>query len=310
MFFGSGPHALFDPATSKGRPDRVAPLTSLIESFCAEFPLSDFAGGGRARVEYQSLRLETADTNDGKELSALTRSLTARLANGLLERGVMRAAYDSAATTLAANLHVLFVDGMHAYVGASVAPWASPWLMGIPRLRMPGSAPSRSTLKLAEALVAFLGDRESKLMRAGMRAVDLGAAPGGWTWQLAHRGLSVTAVDNGPLKGIVAQNPLVKHLRLDGLTYVPKRPVDWMVCDIVEQPARIATLVARWIGEGHARHAIFNLKLPMKKRYEETMHCKEIIEDRLQQARIAYRISLRQLYHDRGEVTGFVERIN
>jgi len=126
----------------------------------------------------------------------------------------------------------------------------------------------------------------------------------------SHGGLRVTAVDNGPLKGDVRDDPLVTHLRADGLAYLPKRPVDWMVCDIVEQPSRIAVLVARWIGEGHARHAIFNLKLPMKKRYAEIERCKRIIEDTLGQARVSYRISLRQLYHDREEVTGFIERLH
>jgi 23S rRNA (cytidine2498-2'-O)-methyltransferase len=213
------------------------------------------------------------------------------------------------ATASAANLHVLFPDGAHAYVGASVAPWASPWTMGIPRLRMPGAAPSRSTLKLAEAFVTFLADREPVLLRAGMRAVDLGAAPGGWTWQLAHRGLAVTAVDNGPLKGVVARDPLVTHLRADGLTYLPRRPVDWMVCDVVEQPARIAALVARWIGGGHARHAIFNLKLPMKKRYDEVRRCEALIREALMQARVRHTLALRQLYHDREEVTGCVIRL-
>ncbi len=178
--------------------------------------------------------------------------------------------------------------------------------MGIPRLRMPGGAPSRSTLKLAEAIVTFLGERESDLLRAGMRAVDLGAAPGGWTWQLARRGLRVTAVDNGPLKGEVRDDPLVTHLRTDGLAYLPKRPVDWMVCDIVEQPSRIAALVARWIGEGHARNAIFNLKLPMKKRYDEVRRCEAIIVDALAKARVKHALALRQLYHDREEVTGCV----
>jgi len=94
-----------------------------------------------------------------------------------------------------------------------------------------------------------------------MRAVDLGAAPGGWTWQLATRGLRVTAVDNGPLKGDVASDPLVQHLRQDGLTYRPRNPVDWMVCDIVDQPSRIAHLVAAWLAEGTCRRSIFNLKL-------------------------------------------------
>ena len=165
-------------------------------------------------------------------------------------------------------------------------------------------------MKLAEAFVTFLGERELEMIHAGMRAVDLGAAPGGWTWQLAHRGLRVTAVDNGPLKGEVADDPLVTHLRADGLTYLPRRPVDWLVCDIAEQPSRIATLVGRWIGEGHARRSIFNLKLPMKKRYDEAMRCEPDHRERARgRPECGYRISLRQLYHDREEVTGFVERV-
>ena len=141
-----------------------------------------------------------------------------------------------------------------------------------------------------------------------MRAVDLGAAPGGWTWQLAHRGLRVTAVDNGPLKGDIADDPLVTHLRVDGLRYLPKKPVDWMVCDIVEQPSRIAALVARWIGEGHARRAIFNLKLPMKKRYDEMRRCEAIIHDTLDRMHVKHTLALRQLYHDREEISGYVTR--
>ena len=181
--------------------------------------------------------------------------------------------------------------------------------MGIPRLRMPGGAPSRSTLKLAEAFVTFLGDREPEVLRAGMRAVDLGAAPGGWTWRLARRGLRVTAVDNGPLKGAVADDPLVTHLRADGLSYLEAS--GRMVGLRHRRTAvRIAALVARWIGEGHAPHAIFNLKLPMKKRYAEIERCKQIVDEAMRQARVSYRLSLRQLYHDREEVTGFIGRID
>jgi 23S rRNA (cytidine2498-2'-O)-methyltransferase len=308
LFFGSGPHSLIDAAAKRGRPDRVAPLAQLFAAFCAQFPLSGFSGKERGPTTFGSLRLETPDTNDGKELSGLTRALAPRLAIALRERGVPCIPDEGAATAPGANLHALFVDGANAFVGASVAPWASRWTMGIPRLRMPGGAPSRSTLKLAEAFVTFLGDRESELLRSGMRAVDLGAAPGGWTWQLARRGLRVTAVDNGSLKGDVLDDPLVNHLRADGLAYLPERPVDWVVCDIVEQPSRIAGLVARWIGEGHARHAIFNLKLPMKKRYDEVRRCETIIGDALAKARRGHTLALRQLYHDREEVTGCIVR--
>ena len=307
LFSGTGPHALFDARGSTARPDRVGPLIELIEK---EANGAQHAPGLFAQPSqpYDALRLETADTNEGKALSGLARSLEARLANELATRGLLRPEHERDATAQRGqHLHVLFADGAHAYVGTSVAPWASRWTMGIPRLRMPGRAPSRSTLKLAEAFVVFLQGRELELLRAGMRAVDLGAAPGGWTWQLTQRGLRVTAVDNGQLKGEVRDDPLVTHLRTDGLSYLPKRPVHWMVCDIVEKPSRIAGLVARWIGEGHARQAIFNLKLPMKKRYDEVRRCEGIIREALEKARIEHTLVLRQLYHDREEVTGYVE---
>jgi 23S rRNA (cytidine2498-2'-O)-methyltransferase len=294
LFLGSGPHALFERGRAGPRPDRVMPLAALIDGFRAEFP-----SFGSAAATSQ-LRLETADTNEGKELSGLCRAIERPLADRV---GVTVPAIPDGAA-----LHVLFVDGAHVYIGASRTPWGSPWPMGIPRLRMPGGAPSRSVLKLAEAFVTFLGHRERGFVQAGMRAIDLGAAPGGWTWLLAQRGLRVTAVDNGPLKGAIAHDPLVTHLRVDGLTYVPRRSVDWLVCDIVEQPSRISGLVARWIGEGYATRAIFNLKLPMKRRYDEVLRCVAILADRLNERRIAHSVSLRQLYHDREEVTGFVER--
>ena len=139
---------------------------------------------------------------------------------------------------------------------------------------------------------------------------DLGAAPGGWTWQLAHRGLRVTAVDNGPLKGSVADDALVTHLREDGFTWRPKRAVDWLVCDIVLQPIRIAELVARWIADGAVRRAIFNLKHPMKKRYDEVTRCAERTREITERAGMNVELRIRQLYHDREEVTGYLARRN
>jgi 23S rRNA (cytidine2498-2'-O)-methyltransferase len=161
---------------------------------------------------------------------------------------------------------------------------------------------SRAAFKLLE-----LDDRD-RFLRPGSRVVDLGAAPGGWTWQLAHRGLRVTAVDNGPLKGEVASDSLVTHLTVDGLKYRPPRPVDWMVCDIADQPARIAALVAGWIARGDARQTIFNLKLPMKKRYDEVQRCQAIIVETLARAGVRHTLRMRQLYHDREEVTGYLAR--
>ncbi len=311
LFVGSGPHAIAPAPTTgaQGRIDRVTPLAAAIEAL-----------GVRA----DALWMEFPDTNEGKALSTLARAIEPRLAAQLRERGILDAVPGTApgaATGAAAQagarprratrnrlrLHVFLASGREAYVGTSVAESGARWPMGIPRLRMPGRAPSRSTLKLAEAFAVFLGDDEHERVRAGMRAVDLGAAPGGWTWQLAQRGLRVTAVDNGALKGEVAEDPLVTHLRADGFRFVPPRAVDWVVCDMVEQPARVAALMARWIGERRARAAIFNLKLPMKKRYGEVERAAETIAAGLGDTPAT--LALRQLYHDREEVTGYLARV-
>ncbi|MEO8104620.1 MAG: 23S rRNA (cytidine(2498)-2'-O)-methyltransferase RlmM, partial [Betaproteobacteria bacterium] len=138
-----------------------------------------------------------------------------------------------------------------------------------------------------------------------MRAVDLGAAPGGWTWQLIHRGLHVTAIDNGVLRGELVDNALVRHLREDGFRYRPRKAVDWMVCDMVDKPIRIAQLVALWMREGWTDRCIFNLKLPMKKRFEEVERCRAIIQEALEANGRPFVMQIKQLYHDREEVSGF-----
>jgi 23S rRNA (cytidine2498-2'-O)-methyltransferase len=256
-------------------------------------------------VQCGALWLEYPDTNDGKHLSAMCRRLEPLLRNALQSAHVLTAHENLRLP----RLHILFTSKQEACVATSARAWNSAWPMGIPRLKMPRDVPSRSTLKLAEAFGAFLTeDAQLQLLRPGLRAVDLGAAPGGWTWQLAQRGIRVTAVDNGPMKGSVADDSLVTHLREDGLTWRPGRPVDWLVCDIVLQPIRIAELVARWIANGDARRAIFNLKLPMKKRYDEVERCATRMREITGRAHVNATLALKQLYHDREEVTGYLAR--
>lgn len=203
----------------------------------------------------------------------------------------------------APRLHVCFVADDAAYAGISDPANSAPWFMGIPRVRVGRDAPSRSAGKLAEALMVFLDDSNAHELKAGMRAVDLGASPGGWAWVLAQRGIRVTAVDNGPMAAAAMATEMVEHVRGDGFTYRPHHPVNWLVCDMVESPSRVAQLVAEWIARGHARHAIFNLKLPMKKRLEEVRRCEEIIAKRLEREDINYTLQIKHLYHDREEVT-------
>ena len=99
------------------------------------------------------------------------------------------------------------------------------------------------------------------------------------------------------------ESGLVEHLRADGFTFRPRHPVEWLVCDMVDKPARVLDLVARWFERGDCRAAIFNLKLPMKRRFEEVQRARAILQDRLSRLEGSWRISVRQLFHDREEVT-------
>lgn len=250
------------------------------------------------------LLLEYTDTEQGKPMARLTRALAAPLRGALRDAGLL-----SAGGSAGPRLHVCLFSSSSACVGYSRADNGSSWPGGVPRLKFPATAPSRSTLKLEEALLRFLGrEQRASGLRPGMKAVDLGAAPGGWTWQLVRRGLHVIAVDNGAMDAALLESGLVQHERRDGFRYIPPKPMDWMVCDMVEQPVRVAELAARWLARGWCRHCIFNLKLPMKKRYAALRSCFERIDEGLTGAGVGYGLRCKQLYHDREEVTVYLER--
>lgn len=254
----------------------------------------------RARDErYADIFVESPDTNEGKALATFCKSF------GNALRGAMRSArlLDAGAPR---RMHAFFPQSGKVYLCSGDVATSSPWPQGIPRLKFPREAPSRSTLKLDEAFAVLLSETErTRWLKPGMSAVDLGAAPGGWTWQLVRRSLHVTAVDNGPMAATLMESGLVAHAREDGFRFRPKKPVDWLVCDMVEQPRRVAALIAQWFAEGRCKRAIFNLKLPMKKRWEETRLCLDIVRDALASDAD---IRAKQLYHDREEITVFAQR--
>jgi 23S rRNA (cytidine2498-2'-O)-methyltransferase len=240
------------------------------------------------------LSLEHPDTNEGKALSVFCRKFAHPLRAALRARGV------EVERSGAPRLHLFFADSRHAWLGLADPARTAPWPMGIPRLKFPREAPSRSTLKLDEAILALLSAEErERWLAPGMRAVDLGAAPGGWTWQLTRRGLTVTAIDNGPMDAALLETGQVVHLREDGFRWTPPAPVDWVVCDMVEQPQRVAALMGEWLHRGHAARAIFNLKLPMKQRWRAVADCLGSMRERLP----GVTLRAKQLYHDREEIT-------
>jgi 23S rRNA (cytidine2498-2'-O)-methyltransferase len=156
-------------------------------------------------------------------------------------------------------------------------------------------APSRSYLKVEEAY-GILGREPT----AGETVVDLGAAPGGWSYSAARRGASVVAVDNGPLKG-GAVHAGIAHRAEDAYKYSPAQPVDWLFCDMVDDPDKVQALLERWLADGWCRRFVVNLKFGRQDPLR--------ILDQAQ--RLRERCSLfraRHLFHDREELTLVGER--
>ncbi|MEA9392498.1 23S rRNA (cytidine(2498)-2'-O)-methyltransferase RlmM [Acerihabitans sp. TG2] len=252
------------------------------------------------------LRVEVADTNESKELMKFCRKFTVPL------RGALRAQKILATREEAFRpvIHVFFIAPGCCYVGYSYSNNNSPFYMGIPRLKFPSDAPSRSTLKLEEAFHVFIPQDEwDERLGSGMYAVDLGASPGGWTYQLVRRSMMVHAVDNGAMAESLMATGQVIHHQADGFKFEPPRNnVYWLVCDMVEKPSRVAQLATDWIVNGWCREAIINLKLPMKKRYEEVRQNLALVRDALLENGIHSEVHAKQLYHDREEVTVHIRR--
>lgn len=273
--------------------DRLTPILSAINALPGKFG---------------AMWLEVPDTNDGKTLSAFTRRFQPLLETALREQGRLADEIASESSKLP-RLHVFFPDKSSALIGTSDPYNSAASIMGIVRQSMPSEAPSRSTMKLAEAIEVFLDKSEqTRLLRSGMTAVDLGAAPGGWTWQMVRRGIRVTAVDNGPMKGVMDKHPMVEHLKQDGFKFAPKKSVDWLICDMVEKPSKVAELIGNWFAAGWCRNAIFNLKLPMKQRVTALDTALGGIRSRLEMEGINYKMIAKQLYHDREEITVFLSK--
>lgn len=278
--------------TIESKEDRIH---SILAQMPAKFPLCSF------------LQVETPDTNEAKSLSAFCRKFKVPLRQALRQHQFLTRIENNKKPTC----HLFWIDDLHCFLGYSLPENQSVFEMGIPRLRFPANAPSRSTLKLEEAFHVFIPYEEwEERLRGGLKAVDLGASPGGWTYQLVTRSFFVFAVDNGPMNQELLDSGQVKHFKEDGFKFLPsKKNITWLVCDMVESPIKVTELMIKWLVEGYCREAIFNLKLPMKKRYEEVKKCLDLLDEQLKAHHINFKLQAKQLYHDREEVTVHVQNI-
>ena len=118
-------------------------------------------------------------------------------------------------------------------------------------------APSRAYLKLWE-----LFTREGFAPKKGERCLELGSAPGGWSWVLKSLGCQVIAVDKGEMDPKVMAGGQVEWLRQDAFTLDPKAlgKIDWFFSDMICYPPKLLDLVTEWIENDWAKNFVCTLK--------------------------------------------------
>ena len=253
---------------------------------------------------FSEVYVEYPDTEDGKQLAKFCKKFTVPLRHKLRKQNLLQ----KKSSNQQLFLHLFFQDSGRCVIATSMVGDRSLYALGINRLKMPSAAPSRSTLKLEEAMRAFLNPRQSAaLFSANMRACDLGACPGGWTYQLIQHKIIVEAVDHGEMADNVMATGLVEYYKQDGFLYQPQQGnVDWLVCDMIEQPTRVSELMLQWLSTGKANACIFNLKLPMNKRQKVVEPILKRLKKSLTDRFGHIVINAKHLYHNRDEVTVFI----
>lgn len=117
------------------------------------------------------------------------------------------------------------------------------------------AAPSRAFAKVIESELR-LGQR----IERDQTCVDLGAAPGSWTYVAIQRGAHAIAVDRSPLRDDLMRHPKLHFHQGDAFKFKPGQTVDWLICDIIAAPQRSMDLLLEWLRERRMRRFIVTIK--------------------------------------------------
>jgi len=193
------------------------------------------------------------------------------------------------------HIIAIYAAAEQLYIGfATPAQMLSDWPGGAVRFQREENQISRAKFKLLEA------ERTFGLHYEQFRhALDVGAAPGGWTSLLLERGLQVTAIDPANMHELLRNHPnLVHHKKNASDVTLQSHHYDLLVCDMSWSPMLMSKLVLDLeyaLKDGAV--AVITIKLMHKKPLQTI---REVIE------RLEQKFSLlkaKQLFHNREEIT-------
>ena len=184
-------------------------------------------------------------------------------------------------------------------VARSDGPWArvlSPWPGGYTDIARDVRPPSRAYRKLLE-----VERRWGRAIEGGEACVDLGAAPGGWTFLAVERGARVVAVDRSPLRADLMADPRVTYVQGDAFRYRPEAPVDWLLADVIAFPDRPLALLEAWLGGGWCRRFAVTFKFRGLPAVEVVQALKALLRASTREH------GVRQLQENKNELTAWGE---
>jgi 23S rRNA (cytidine2498-2'-O)-methyltransferase len=176
----------------------------------------------------------------------------------------------------------------------------SDWAGGVRRFKREEGQISRAEFKLLEAMESF-----GLSLQAGDAALDLGAAPGGWTRVLRKYGMNVVAVDPAVLDARLASDVTVTHVREVAQSYLSKTDEQF---DVILNDMRMDARDSAQIMVKAARNlkasgwALLTLKLPKKRMVSFYTSALAVMRESYDV------IGARQLFHNRSEVTVALKR--
>lgn len=193
----------------------------------------------------------------------------------------------------------LTVFDRFAYMGVSrMEDNASRWTGGVLFFSRTEDIICRAEFKIEEAFQIF-----GIQVQEGMKALDLGAAPGGWTHYLSKRGIRVDAVDPAELDGTVVRSEKVRHYKMTAQEFARTwggEKYDILVNDMKMDTNQSIDIVCGMLDclkeDGIC---LMTLKLPRQGIQKRIHVAGKVLGERFVSVRI------RQLYYNRSEVTVF-----
>jgi 23S rRNA (cytidine2498-2'-O)-methyltransferase len=170
----------------------------------------------------------------------------------------------------------------------------SDWPGGAVRFQKEEGQVSRAKFKLLEA------ERQFGLDYTRYRnALDIGAAPGGWTSLLLERGCAVTAVDPARLDPRVSGHPKLTYLSKNASEVaLGNDAFDLLVCDMSWSPRQMTKLIKGLLyALRPGGTAVITVKLMHGKSFQTI---RETVQDLAPELQL---LKAKQLFHNREELT-------